>query len=225
MTASGAALAGGAHRTGGGVPMDGDLAIEDLRGHGRGPYSLRVAAGKCTVLSGVSGSGKSLLLRMIADLDPNTGNVRLGQTSREAMSGPAWRREVIYVAADAGWWADDVRAHFEDFDSNRHRLDWLTHALGLRADILSAPVSHLSTGERQRLALVRALVRRPRFLLLDEPTSALDRDTTLALEAVLREAMADGIGLLVVSHNAEQAARLRDAQFALGPAGLEAVAA
>jgi ABC-type multidrug transport system ATPase subunit len=225
MTASGAALVGGAHRSGGGVPMDGDLEIENLRGHGRGPYSLVVAAGRCTVLSGTSGSGKSLLLRMIADLDPNTGNVRLGQTSREAMSGPAWRREVIYVAADAGWWADDVRAHFDDFEKIRHRLDWLTHALGLRPDILSAQVSHLSTGERQRLALIRALVRRPRFLLLDEPTSALDRDTTLAVEAVLREAMAEGIGLLVVSHNAEQAARLRDVQFALSSAGLEAVAA
>jgi len=225
MPAPSAALVGGAHRSGGGVPMDGNLEIEDLRGHGRGPYSLVVAAGKCTVLSGTSGSGKSLLLRMIADLDPNTGNVRLGATSREAMSGPAWRSEVIYVAADAGWWADDVRAHFDNFDNDRHRLDWLAHALGLRADILSAQVIHLSTGERQRLALIRALVRRPRFLLLDEPTSALDRDTTLAVEAVLREAMADGIGLLVVSHNTEQAARLRDVQFALSPAGLEAVAA
>lgn len=205
--------------------MDGHLHIHNLTGHGRGPYSLDVAPGKCTVLSGASGSGKSLLLRMIADLDPNTGDVRIGTTSRASMSGPAWRREVIYVAAESGWWADDVRAHFDKHDLTDPRLDRLARHLGLRADILSAQVSHLSTGERQRLALLRALVRRPRFLLLDEPTSALDRDTTLAVEAVLQEVMTEGIGLLVVSHNAEQAARLCDAQFRLCKTGLEAIAA
>ncbi len=201
------------------------LRIENLRGHGRGPYSLVIPAGRCTILSGPSGSGKSLLLRMIADLDPSTGDAHLGAASRSAMSGPAWRRHVIYVAADAGWWADDVCAHFDDFAQHRAWLERLACQLCLRADILTAQVSHLSTGERQRLTLMRALARHPRFLLLDEPTSALDRNTTLAVEGVLREAMARGTGLLVVSHNPEQAARLRDAQLALGPSGLDAVAA
>lgn len=203
--------------------MDGHLHIHNLTGHGRGPYTFDVPPGKCTVLSGASGSGKSLLLRMIADLDPNDGDVRLGNLSREDLSGPAWRREVIYVAAESGWWADDVRAHFGEDDAIDPRLDQLAGHLCLRADILAAPVSHLSTGERQRLALLRAVMRRPRFLLLDEPTSALDRDTTLAVEAVLKRVMSEGIGLLVVSHNEEQAARLRDARFRLCQNGLEAV--
>lgn len=205
--------------------MDGHLHIQHLAGHGRGPYTFDVAGGKCTVLSGTSGSGKSLLLRMIADLDPNDGDVRIGSTSREALSGPAWRREVIYVAAESGWWADDVRSHFDDHDLADPRLARLVRQVGLRDDILAASVSHLSTGERQRLALLRAVIRRPRFLLLDEPTAALDRDTTLAVEALLREVMSEGVGLLVVSHNTEQAARLRDAHFRLCPAGLETVAA
>ena len=97
--------------------------------------------------------------------------------------------------------------------------------LSLRGDILTAQVSHLSTGERQRLALLRAIVRRPRFLLLDEPTSALDPQTTLAVESMLEAVMADGMGLLMVSHNADQAARLHDAQFRLGRHGMEVVAA
>jgi len=101
------------------------------------------------------------------------------------------------------------------------RLARLARRLRLRDDILAARVSHLSTGERQRLALLRAIVRRPRFLLLDEPTSALDHDTTLAVEAVLREVMAEGVGLLVVSHNAEQAVRLQHAHWRLCPSGLE----
>jgi len=203
---------------------DDALHVENLRGHrghGGGPYSLVIPAGKCTILSGPSGSGKSLLLRMIADLDPNTGDVRLGATSRNAISGPAWRRQVIYVAADAGWWADDVSAHFDDFAHNRPEFDRLAHQLGLRPDILSAQVSQLSTGERQRLTLMRALARHPRFLLLDEPTSALDQDTTLAVEAVLRRVMAGGIGLLMVSHNPAQAARLRDAQYVMSSSGLK----
>jgi putative ABC transport system ATP-binding protein len=202
--------------------MDGHLHIQHLCGHGRGPYTLDVMAGQCTVLSGASGSGKSLLLRMIADLDPSDGNVRIGSTPREALSGPAWRREVTYVAAESGWWADDVRSHFDDAGSaDGRRLARLARQLGLRDDILAAAVSHLSTGERQRLALLRAIVRRPRFLLLDEPTSALDHDTTLAVEAVLREVMAEGVGLLVVSHNPQQAARLQHAHWRLCPAGLE----
>ena len=207
--------------------MDGHLHIQHLTGHGRGPYTFDVTGGKCTVLSGASGSGKSLLLRMIADLDPSDGDVRIGSTPREALSGPAWRREVTYVAAESGWWADDVRSHFDEpcpADTPNPadpRLARLARQLGLRDDILAARVSHLSTGERQRLALLRAIVRRPRFLLLDEPTSALDHDTTLAVEAVLREVMTEGVGLLVVSHNTEQAARLQHAHWRLCPAGLE----
>lgn len=206
--------------------MDGHLHIRNLTGHGRGPYTFDVAPGRCTVLSGVSGSGKSLLLRMIVDLDPNLGDVRIGNTPRESLSGPAWRREVGYVAAEPGWWADDVRAHFPPQALADGQIAALAAQLCLRPDILAAQVSHLSTGERQRLALLRAIARHPRFLLLDEPTSALDRDTTLAVEALLKQQMAtEGIGLLVVSHNPEQALRLRDAQFHLCQTGLEAVAA
>lgn len=201
--------------------MDGHLHIRQLTGHGRGPYTFDVTGGRCTVLSGPSGSGKSLLLRMIADLDPSGGSVRIGNTPREALSGPAWRREVTYVAAESGWWADDVRSHFDGLDPADTRLARLARQVGLRGDILAARVSHLSTGERQRLALLRAIVRRPRFLLLDEPTSALDHDTTLAVEAVLREVMAEGVGLLIVSHNTEQAARLQHAHWRLCPSGLE----
>lgn len=200
---------------------DASLDISGLEGAGRGPFSLTVAPGSCVILSGASGAGKSLLLRMIADLDPNRGQVRLGQSPRESMSGPAWRRQVMYVAAESGWWGDDVLEHMTDVPAAQALLA----RLRLPADILQAPVSRLSTGERQRLALIRALVRRPRFLLLDEPTSALDAETTLAVEALLHDCKAQGLGLLIVSHNPAQAARLQDRHYRLGAAGLEAVPA
>lgn len=205
--------------------MDGCLQIRQLAGHGRGPFDFDVPPGRCTVLSGASGSGKSLVLRMIADLIPSSGDVRIGSTSRESLSGPAWRREVVYVAAESGWWADDVRSHFEIRDVLNLALPALLRALHLRDDILDAQVSHLSTGERQRLALLRAITLRPRFLLLDEPTSGLDRDSTLAVEAILNDRMAGGMGLLVVTHNTEQAARLQGKHLRLCAAGLEVVVA
>jgi ABC-type phosphate transport system ATPase subunit len=79
-------------------------------------------------------------------------------------------------------------------------------------------VSQLSTGERQRMALLRALIRKPAVLLLDEPTSALDRASTLAVEALLAEHAAAGTGLVVVSHNEQQAERIatRRAQMTAG---------
>ena len=69
-------------------------------------------------------------------------------------------------------------------------------------------VSQLSTGERQRLALLRALEHRPEVLLLDEPTGPLDDETTAAVEALLREKQANGLALLWVTHDKRQAERV-----------------
>ena len=62
---------------------------------------------------GASGSGKSLFLRALADLDPSTGDVRLDGTARDDMPASDWRRRVTYVAADSGWWTERVGDHFE----------------------------------------------------------------------------------------------------------------
>jgi len=59
-----------------------------------------------------SGAGKSLLLRAIADLDPNEGTVKLDGMLREAVPAPHWRSQVTYVAAEPGWWGDTVQEHF-----------------------------------------------------------------------------------------------------------------
>ena len=68
----------------------------------------------------------------------------------------------------------------------------------------------MSTGERQRLALIRALVRQPAVLLLDEPTASLDSDSVAAVEMLLRERREGGMALLVVTHDLAQAERLGD---------------
>jgi len=162
-----------------------------------------IEPGEAVAVSGISGAGKSLLLRAIADLDPNDGDVHLDGHSRNAMPAPRWRRQVIYVPADSGWWADYVGEHFEDGAA----ATGLLHRLQLPADCLDWPVARLSTGERQRLALARAMTLAPRVLLLDEPTSGLDPETTLRVEAVLHERLADGAMILFVSHDPAQAER------------------
>src|SRR5512140_329166 len=77
--------------------------------------SFDLQDGDCVALQGPSGVGKSLLLRAIADLDPNEGTVKLDGVLRETMPAPVWRSKVTYVAAEPGWWADTVRQHFREW--------------------------------------------------------------------------------------------------------------
>lgn len=168
------------------------------------PATFRLGAGECVAVRGRSGSGKSVLLRALADLDPSVGEVRLNGALREDMPAPLWRRRVTYVAAESGWWEDRVGAHFAQPD----RAAALAGMLGLPGEVMDWPVARLSTGERQRLALVRALVQGPEVLLLDEPTGPLDAEATERVEALLRGALERGAGVLIVTHSPEQATRL-----------------
>ena len=168
------------------------------------PVSLDLAAGECAAVLGPSGAGKSLLLRQIADLDPGHGEAELGGRRRSGMRGHEWRRQVMYCQAEAGWWDDLVARHFTD----RARALAIMQRLGLSADKLDSLVHELSTGERQRLGLVRALALAPRVLLLDEPTAALDQAATDQVEAELRRYLEGGAGILMVTHSPAQAERL-----------------
>lgn len=168
------------------------------------PVSLDLAAGECAAVMGPSGAGKSLLLRQVADLDPGHGEAELAGRRRSSMRGFEWRRQVMYCQAEAGWWEDHVAPHFAD----RAKATAIMGRLGLAEDKLDALVNELSTGERQRLGLVRALALDPRVLLLDEPTAALDQAATGRVEAELRRYLEGGAAILMVTHSAEQAGRM-----------------
>ncbi|ASC67873.1 ATP-binding protein [Achromobacter denitrificans] len=168
------------------------------------PVSLDLATGECAAVMGPSGAGKSLLLRQVADLDPGSGEVELNGLARSAMKGFEWRRQVMYCQAEAGWWEDRVAPHFAD----RAKAAAVMARLGLAEDKLDALVNELSTGERQRLGLVRALALAPRVLLLDEPTAALDQAATGQVEEELRRYLDTGAAILMVTHSEEQARRL-----------------
>jgi ABC-type iron transport system FetAB ATPase subunit len=191
------------------------LRVDNLTVRGLPPLSFTVPAGECLAVEGPSGSGKTRLLRAIADLDPAKGYVFLEGEERGEMSAAAWRGRVRYVAAEPGWWAQTVRTQL----SNVERVGRLLAALELDEAMLDRPLSMLSTGERQRLALVRALADEPRTLLLDEPTAALDQKAAALVDELIRFQMLAGRCILLVSHDAAQIGRLAHARLLLGSTG------
>jgi putative ABC transport system ATP-binding protein len=180
------------------------LQVRDLRTTLLKPASLSLWAGECIAVRGPSGAGKTLLLRAIADLDPNEGLVCLDGRDRSTIAGPEWRRSVGYVPAEPGWWADTLGEHFSEWTA---ALSFVRD-LGFPEEANAWPIARLSTGERLRLALIRALMMRPKVLLLDEPTAALDPASVAAVESLIATWIRAGLAVLWVTHDAELAKRI-----------------
>lgn len=188
--------------------MDCLLEVEGLKTAQLGPLGLCLQSGELVQISGASGSGKSLLLRALADLDPSSGTVRLAGQDREAIEPPDWRRQVAYVPAETAWWATQVAEHFPAGWDRGQALAWLER-FSLPEESLRWEIERLSSGERQRLGLLRAFLNRPRVLLLDEPTANLDLENTRRIERAVRSYLAEeGAGALWVSHDTLQRSRL-----------------
>ena len=184
------------------------LRIEHLARPGVDAGGLHVEPGGCAALSGPSGSGKTLLLRAIADLDEAAGEVWLDDLPRSAIEAPEWRRRVMYLAAESHWWASRVGEHAPAWQPG----DLAT--LGFERAVLDWEVQRLSSGERQRLALARALAYGPRVLLLDEPTANLDQANTARVEQLVADwRRRTGGCVLWVSHDPAQRARVATRQF------------
>jgi UDP-glucose/iron transport system ATP-binding protein len=177
--------------------------------------SFELSDGECIALQGASGVGKSLLLRAIADLDPNEGEIKLDGTLRETVPAPRWRSQVTYVAAEPGWWADTVHEHFGAWDQAMPLIE----RLGLPPNCGTWNISRLSTGEKQRLGLARALLLHSRVLLLDEPTSALDTASIGIVEAIVAERVSTGTGVIWSTHDSAQARRVASRLFVMASGG------
>lgn len=186
-----------------------------------GDVSLRVESGSYGVLMGRTGSGKSTVLEAVAGLrHVSSGTVRLCGTDVTAMR-PALRG-VGFVPQDGALFqtlsardhlafALEIRKAHRDFVDAR--VSELAALLGVE-HLLDRKPATFSGGERQRVALGRALAFAPRVLLLDEPLSAVDEETREdlcdLLKLVQRETRAT---ILHVTHHRDEAARLADVLF------------
>jgi peptide/nickel transport system ATP-binding protein len=186
---------------------------------------LRIAPGECVALVGPSGCGKTTLARMIVGLD----NVTDGKL---VFDGAAYRGRDLPPLLRAGM-SLVFQDPFSSFDPRMTigaslgeplhllgqvsrqerdaRLAEAIEAVGLPADMLARYPHEFSGGQRQRLAIARALVTRPRLLVLDEPVSALDvsvRGEVLALLSRLRAE--HGLTYLIISHDLDMVAAMAD---------------
>ena len=190
-----------------------EIAVLDLQ-----PVSFDVDAGECVCLTGPSGAGKSLLLRAIADLIPHQGDASLDDHLCSRMKPTLWRRQVGYLPAESHWWSDRVGDHFPQPHAESFQ------ELGFGIDVLDWQISRLSTGERQRLALLRLLANQPRALLLDEPTASLDAIGVTRVETLLGKYRQEHQApLLWVSHDSDQIARVAQRVFTLRHGRVEEV--
>lgn len=194
------------------------LAARDLVVHDRGPFTLSVEKAECLGISGPSGSGKTLLLRALADMDPHEGELLLDGAASESVKGPDWRRQVGLLPSESRWWLETVEEHFEAFSS-----EWLQE-LGMDERVLKWKVAQLSSGERQRLALLRMLSRHPKVLLLDEPTANLDSANSQKVEKLVNSyRLGRQAAVVWVSHDEDQLERVSQRRVAFIDGKLEPV--
>ena len=184
---------------------------------------LRVRAGSVHALLGENGAGKSTLVGVIAGaIRPDAGTLRLdGREVSFASPADAVRHGVAVVSQELSLFEDlDVLANLFPMREPRRgpfvrRAEMARRAAPVLADLgldvpLRGPLRALSPAERQLVEVARALVARPRVLILDEPTSALERSATEALMRVLRVLRERRVAVVFVSHILEEAMALCD---------------
>ena len=188
--------------------------------------NFTVSPGSRLLIDGPSGSGKSLLLRAVAGLDPSDGEFRLHGKTPAEWGVPRYRSRVMYVpqrpSFAPGTVADAMAQPF-GFGVHQHRA-WdegraaeLLEALGRDAALLRQDVDTLSGGQQQSVALARALQLDPQLLLLDEVTAALDHQLARLTEDYVVAWSASGErALLWVGHDDEAKKRIATDQYSLG---------
>lgn len=157
--------------------------------------SLSIHPAECVILHGPTGSGKSVLLRALCALDALDEGELLwhGSLFRPEWT-PAFRAKVMYLPQRAAEFPGTVRDNLQrGFALRQHASKTyeeseavqLLHELRRHRDFLEKAQRDLSGGERQIVAIVRALLLEPELLLLDEPTAALDADSTRHFERLV----------------------------------------
>lgn len=167
---------------------------------------LSLRNGEIAALTGMSGAGKTIFMKALADLIPHIGIFHLNGLSPNEYLPYEWRSLVMFTPAQSVWWLDTVKHHIIE---HPNVLKWLD-TLNLPEQILMSDPSTLSTGQAQRLSLLRVLTREPELLLLDEPTANLDKENVRAIEKCILECKNQNKKVIFTSHSAKQITGLSD---------------
>jgi putative ABC transport system ATP-binding protein len=176
---------------------------------------LTLASGKALALAGPSGAGKSTLLRLLTGLlTPTAGNVSLGTTDLHAMTAEARRAFRLqhiglvfqdFALLDYLTVSENILLphHFRGDAGAAVRTKMIDLTQRLHIDrYLNKRVSQLSQGERQRVAVARALVHEPQFVFADEPTASLDPARgRIVVDMLLEDTRRRGACLVMVTHD------------------------
>ncbi len=204
--------------------------------------NLTVRAKEVLCISGASGVGKSVFLRCLADLIPHTGEMKLNGQSSHLMPANDWRRQVCLLPAESQWWFVTVAEHFVHNQDRKvlkevkdpikglvvspdNNMDAAFEQscfreLGFTPEVMQWRVDRLSTGEKQRLSLLRVLNNKPEVLLLDEPTASLDPITIRKAEACIANyQQKTACSIIWISHDPAQIRRVADRHICLETTG------
>jgi branched-chain amino acid transport system ATP-binding protein len=206
------------------------LEIEDLRvNYGRTPalkgVTVSVSEGEVVGVIGPNGAGKTTLLSAVFGLvAPSSGSIRLGGRSlvgqpperivRQGLSLVPEGRHIFNSLTVAENLAIGATAR-TDRAQVRVDMSQLTERFPVLAQYRDAPAGRLSGGEQQQLAIARALLSRPRLLLLDEPSLGLAPLMIDLVFTVLSELRQDGVTILLVEQNAARTVELADRSYVL----------
>jgi ATP-binding cassette subfamily C protein len=174
--------------------------------------SFSVSRGSFTGLIGPSGAGKTTCVDMFLRLlTPTSGTIRLDGTPIGEISLDEWRHRVSYVSQDLFLMNDTVRNNISFYDSSLKDDDiWKAIEQAHIADVIRKSSQGLDTmvgdrgltlsaGQRQRIAIARALARKPAILILDEATSALDAESEQHIKSIIQE-LKGSITIFTVAH-------------------------
>jgi ABC-type multidrug transport system ATPase subunit len=184
--------------------------------------SLTVARGEACVLTGPNGAGKTTLLRCVVGAERPDAGVVLLDGRRLDETDPRIRAAVACVLDDVDFFPDlsvaehlELMAYAHGNRDGRADVDQLLDELELAGAAGQLPPT-LSSGQRRRLALASCFVRPRRLLVLDEPEQRLDRRGHAWLVERLRAEKADGVAVLMATHDAELIAAVGDRRVELG---------
>ena len=202
-----------------------NLVVKFEGKHILGPIDLKIDKGDIAVILGPNGSGKTSLLKALHGiLKPKEGTVRWSCLETESIrkqmfvfQTPIMLRRSVFENLTYPLLLRKISKEQVKYQAAR----WLDR-IDLRTS-MQVPATRLSGGEKQKLALARALITEPEMLFLDEPCASLDGKTTFEIEGLLQSCVADGTTIMMSTHDIGQAKRLAKNIYFLNKGLLESI--